>query len=143
VADDDARAGAELARAWLDGRSEMSDDLALLVSGMTQPLDEIAKAFLVTVGNAARAMAKRETRPAPSVRRKPAPPPEPTPAAPVDLNEMIRRRRERMSVRRLEEFGRSNEWARREQAEMVHGMGAGSDWGWGRKRRRMRVCSGN
>jgi hypothetical protein len=121
----DAREGEELAKAWLAGKSEMSNDLALLVSGMTQPLDEMAKAFLVTVGNAA--MAKREARPTPSARRTPAPPPpaEPPPAAPIDLNEMIRRRQAREHARRLEEFGRSNAAAWGAQAEMVRGMGAG------------------
>ena len=59
AADDDSRAGEGMAIDWIAGRSEMSDDLALLVSGMEQPLDETARAFLLTVGNAARAAAKR------------------------------------------------------------------------------------
>jgi hypothetical protein len=33
AADDDFRAGEGMAIEWLEGRSEMSDDLALLVSG--------------------------------------------------------------------------------------------------------------
>ena len=61
MADDDARAGEELARAWLQGKSELINDLAALVDGMSQPLDATAKGFLVTVGNAAR-MAKRAVK---------------------------------------------------------------------------------
>ena len=60
AADDDFRAGEGMAIEWLEGRSEMSDDLVLLVSGMTQPLDGTARAFLLTVGNAARSVARRE-----------------------------------------------------------------------------------
>jgi hypothetical protein len=50
------------------------------------------------------------------------------PLPPVDVDEFRRRWREREHARRLEEFGRSNEWAWREQAKMVRGMGAGGDW---------------
>jgi hypothetical protein len=131
MSDDDARAGEELARSWLQGKSEMSDDLALLVSGMTQPLDEMAKAFLQTIGSAARLSAKSKGRPASArIEAQPSaqPTPEPPPSAPVDLNEMLRRRRERDRARRLEEFGRSNADAWRDQAEMVRGMGAGVVW---------------
>jgi hypothetical protein len=116
--DDDARAGEELARAWLQGKSEMSDDLALLVSGMTQPLDATARAFLQTIGNAAKASAKRG--PTPSARRTAAAPPvQVPPAAPVDLNEMLRRRRERERAAKLEEFGRRNAEAWLEQSAMI------------------------
>ena len=125
----DAKEDVELARAWLQGKSELMDDLADLVEGMSHPLDPAARVFLQTIGSDAKAMAKREARPTPSARRTPAPPQaEPPPAAPVDLNELLRRRRERERARRIEEFGRSNEWAWREQAEMVHRMG----WGAGR-----------
>ena len=44
MADDDVRAGEELARAWLDGKSELIDDLAALVDGMDRPLDGTARA---------------------------------------------------------------------------------------------------
>jgi hypothetical protein len=124
MSDDDVRAGEALARAWLAGKTEMSDDLAVLVSVLTQPLDAATRAFLQTIGNAAKASA----RPTPSARRAPAPPPEPTPAAPVDLNEMIRRRQARDRARRIEAWGRSNAEAWADQAEMVRGMGAGVDW---------------
>jgi hypothetical protein len=84
-ADDDFRAGEGMAIEWLEGRSEMSDDLALLVSGMTQPLDGTARAFLLTVGNAARAVARREDLPTPAGAPAPrAPDPanaQPTPEA--------------------------------------------------------------
>jgi hypothetical protein len=127
----DAKEDRELAEAWLRGEGELIDDLAALVDGMTRPLDPAARTFLQTIGNAAKAAAKREARPTPSARRTPAPPPpaEPPPAAPIDLNEMIRRRQAREHARRLEEFGRSNAAAWRDQAEMVRGMGAGVDWG--------------
>jgi hypothetical protein len=128
MSDDDVRAGEELAKAWLAGKSELIDDLAALVDGMDKPLDATARAFLQMIGDAAKASAKREARPTPSARRTPAPPPESTPAAPVDLNEMLRRRRERERARRLEELGRYNDEAWRDQAEMVRGMGAGGDW---------------
>src|ERR1700677_5213801 len=109
MSDDDVRAGEELAKAWLAGKSELIDDLAALVDGMDKPLDATARAFLQMIGDAAKASAKREARPTPSARRTPAPPPESTPAAPVDLNEMLRRRRERERARRLEELGRYND----------------------------------
>jgi hypothetical protein len=85
VADDEARAGEDLARAWLQGKSEMSDDLALLVSGMTQPLDEMATAFIRMIGNAAKAAPKSKVRQTPA--GAPAAPPnlaqaQPSPEAP-------------------------------------------------------------
>jgi hypothetical protein len=116
MADDDFRAGEGMAIEWLESRSEMSDDLALLVSGMTQPLDGTARAFLLTVGNAARAVARREDLPtsagAPAQRApdpaKAQPTPEATPTPPIDLNEMLRRRRERERAARFEELARRN-----------------------------------
>jgi hypothetical protein len=121
----DANEGEELARAWLQGKSELMDDLADLVEGMAHPLDGTARAFLVTVGNAAKASAKR--RPA-SARVEAQPSPEPPVAQTISLDEMMRRRREREHARRLDELGRSNAAAWGDQAEMVRGMGAGGDW---------------
>jgi hypothetical protein len=134
MSDDDVRAGEELARVWLQGKSEMSDDLALLVDGMSQPLDGTARAFILAIGAAARSVPKGKARPASArIETQTAAQPTQDPPQPgVDLNEMLRRRREREHARRLEEFGRSNDEARREQAEMVRGMGAGGDSGWGR-----------
>jgi hypothetical protein len=115
VADDEARAGEDLARAWLQGKSEMSDDLALLVSGMTQPLDEMATAFIRMIGNAAKAAPKSKVRQTPA--GAPAAPPnlaqaQPSPEAPpaplIDFNEMMRRHRESEYARRLEELWREN-----------------------------------
>jgi hypothetical protein len=117
MADDDARAGEELAKRWLQGKiPEMSGDLALLVDGMTQPLDPEARAFLQAIGNAAKASAKREAR------RTPAPPSEATPAAPVptiSLDEMLRRIRERQRAAMLDRLGRSNAEAWQEQAAFI------------------------
>jgi hypothetical protein len=121
MSDDDVRAGEELAKAWLAGKSELIDDLAALVDGMDKPLDATARAFLQMIGEAAKASAKREARPTPSARRTPAPPPASTPAAPVDLNEMLRRRREREHARRLEELGRRNQEAFMEQHAWISG----------------------
>jgi hypothetical protein len=125
----------ELAKAWLQGRSGLLDDLADLVEGMMdKPLDPAARTFISTIGSDASAMAKRETRPTPSARRtdpaKAQPPAEAPPVAPttIDLNELLRRRRERDRAQRLAEFGRRNQEAWGDQAEMVRGMGAGGDW---------------
>jgi hypothetical protein len=116
VVDDGVRAGEELARAWLDGKSELIDDLAALVDGMDKPLDGTARAFLLTVGNAARAVARREDLPAPAGAPASRPPdlakavpsPDTPPAPPIDLNEMLRRRQERERAARFEELARRN-----------------------------------
>jgi hypothetical protein len=79
----DAKEGEGMAKAWLAGKSELIDDLAVLVAGMDRPLDAIARAFLLTIGNAAKASAKREARPTPSARRTPDPAKaQPSPEAP-------------------------------------------------------------
>ena len=122
-----------LARAWLQGSSGLFADLADLVESMIdKPLEPAARTFISTIGSDAKAMAKREARPtqarAPAAQPPATPTPEPLPSAPVDLNEMLRRRRERDRARRLDELGRSNAEAWRDQAEMVRGMGAGGDW---------------
>ena len=85
----DAKEGEEMAKAWLAGKSELIDDLAALVDGMDRPLDATARAFLLTIGNAAKASAKREARATPSARRTPEaprapqPPPQAAPASPA------------------------------------------------------------
>jgi hypothetical protein len=115
MSDDDARAGEELARAWLQGKSELIDSLADLVEGMSHPLDATARAFLLTVGNAARSAPKSKVRQTPA--GAPAAPPnlaqaQPSPEAPpaplIDFNEMMRRHRESEYARRLEELWREN-----------------------------------
>ena len=115
--DDDSRAGEGMAIDWIAGRSEMSDDLALLVSGMEQPLDETARAFLITIGNAARAAAKRAElavrgapRPTPTGAPSPAVLEGRTPAAPpaIDVDSFWRQTQERMQRARIEEFWRKN-----------------------------------
>jgi hypothetical protein len=122
----------ELARAWLQGKSALMDDLADLVESMMgKQLDAAARTFISTIGNAAKASAKREARPTPSARRTPAPPPaEPLPAAPVDFSEILRRRREREHARRLDELGRRNQEAFMEQHAFMAGnqMRNGADW---------------
>ena len=130
MADDDARAGEELARAWLQGESELFDDLAALVDGMDKPLDETARAFLQAIGNAARA-AKREGQPTSVVASDAAPAPQSAPAAAPKINiEGFRRRLlEHERRARFERLARSNAAAWVEQGEMVRRLGAGGDWG--------------
>jgi len=113
VADDDVRAGEALARAWLQGKSELIDDLAALVDGMDKPLDATARAFIVTIGNSARLAPKGKARPtlagAPAPARLDATPPtEVPPLPPIDVDEFRRRRRERELAARLDELGRRN-----------------------------------
>ena len=105
----DANEGEELARAWLQGKSELMDDLADLVeSMMDKPLDAAARTFISTIGRDAKAMAKRKDRSlattdhakAQTVAQPTQDPPQPG----VDLNEMLRRRLERERARRLEEL---------------------------------------
>jgi hypothetical protein len=131
----EAKEGEELAKAWLAGKSELIDDLAALVDGMDKPLDATARAFLLTIGSAAKAAPRGKARPtpagAPAARppdlAKAQPSSEAPPAPLIDLNEMLRRRRERERAAKLEEFGRRNQEAW-QQLEMVHRMGAGVDW---------------
>jgi hypothetical protein len=123
MSDDDVRAGEELARAWLAGKTGLPDDLALVVSGMTKPLDAATRAFLQEIGRTARASAKREARPAPS-RSTPSPAPEPPPAPTIDINELWRRRQERNRAQRLEELSRRN-------ADAFSTMASTGRRGWG------------
>jgi hypothetical protein len=118
---DDERAGNEEARAWLQGNSELFDDLADLVESMAKPLGATARAFLQVVGNAARA-AKREGQPTSVVASDPAPPPlsKPVPAEPkVDIDAFRRRQREHERRARFEELARNNADAWREQSAML------------------------
>jgi hypothetical protein len=117
VADGDVRAGEELARAWLQGKSELIDDLAALVDGMTRPLDATARAFLFTIGNAARSVPRSKVRQTPAGAPPPArleaqtaaqPTPEAPPAPAFDVDEFRRRRREHELAARLDELGRRN-----------------------------------
>src|SRR5580658_10325605 len=81
MSDDDARAGEQMAKAWLRGEGELIDDLPLLVSGMSRPLDEMAKAFLSTIGNAAKAKARPTPAGAPAPARLDQTAAQPTPEA--------------------------------------------------------------
>src|ERR1700722_8066205 len=103
MVDDDVRAGEELARAWLQGKSELIDDLAALVDGMTRPLDATARTFLATVGNAARWAPKSKVRQTPTGTPAPArlevqpsaqPTPEAPPQPPIDVDAFRRRMRD-------------------------------------------------
>jgi hypothetical protein len=131
MVDDDVRAGEELAKAWLRGEGELIDDLPALVDGMDKPLDATARAFLVTVGNAAKAMAKREDLPtpagAPAPRAKGPAKAQPTPEEPaepkVDIDQFRRRKRDHELAARLERLASSNASAWGEQAAMVRRMG--------------------
>jgi hypothetical protein len=127
MSDDDARAGEQMAKAWLRGEGELIDDLPLLVSGMSRPLDEMAKAFLSTIGNAAKAKARPTPAGAPAPARLDQTAAQPTPEAPlsrpVSLDELWRRRQERNREQRLDELGRRNAEAFADQARMIHRMG--------------------
>ena len=110
AASDRFRAGEGAAIDWIAGRSEMSDDLGFLVSSMEWPLDEEARAFLLTVGNAAQAAAKRAEQAAKEAASRRT---EQTPAAsqaptPVGWEELRRRRREQALRERLDQLWRAN-----------------------------------
>ena len=146
---DDFRAGEALALEWIEGRTSLTDDLAVIVLGMARELSGEARefggdarGFLVTIGNAAR-MAKRDDLP--TLARTSAPrakglanaqptAPEPPPAPTTDINEMFRRRRERERAVRLEELGRRNQEAFMEQQHaftLGNPMRNDADWrGW-------------
>jgi hypothetical protein len=125
----------EIARAWLRGESGLFEDLADIVASMIdEPLDPAARTFLSTIGRDAKALAKSKARPTTPATpsRSPSsssPTPEPTAAPTISLDEMMRRRRERERARRIEAWGRYNNEAWADQAEMVRGMGTGGDWG--------------
>ena len=102
------REGERLALDWIAGKSELLDDFAALVVGMKE-FGEMERAFLLTIGNAARAAAKREGQPR-SVVADAAPMPRSAPAAEpkVDLDEFRRRRLEHEHATRFEELARRN-----------------------------------
>jgi hypothetical protein len=121
----------ELARAWLQGKSELMDDLADVVESMIDKrLDPEARVFLSTIGRDAKAMAKREPRPtqarAPAAQPPATPTPEPLPSVPVDINEIWRRRQQRNREQRLDELARRNQQAFMGQ----HAFMAGNDADW-------------
>jgi hypothetical protein len=133
-ADNDFRAGEALALEWIEGRTSLTDDLADLVLGMARELSGEARefggdarGFLVTIGNAARMARKSKARPTPAGAPAPAgmdaqmaPQPTPEPPQPrVDLNELMRRRREREYKAKLDELGRRNQQAWLEQHAMI------------------------
>jgi hypothetical protein len=122
----DANEDVELARAWLQGKSELMDDLADLVeSMMDKPLDAAARTFISTLGRDAKAMAKRKDRSLattdPAKAQTAVQPTQDPPQPRVDLNELRRRRLERESARRLEELGRRNQEAFMEQRAFTMG----------------------
>jgi len=109
---DDAREGEKLAREWLEGRSELVDDLAELCGGMPKPLGAIERAFLHAVGNAARALARREMKPAAEAaapaRIEAQAPAAPPARASIDVDESWRRARQRARRARFEELAQAN-----------------------------------
>src|ERR1700677_3215515 len=135
---DAAKEGEELAKAWLAGKGELFDDLADLVESMSQPRDPVSRTFLKMIGNSAKASAGGKARPA-SARIEAQPAAQPSPEAPpaplIDLNEMMRRRRERERARRLEEFGRRNQEAFMEQRAFMAGSQTPADGASGEGRR--------
>jgi hypothetical protein len=114
MSDDDARAGEELARAWLQGKSELIDDLGALVDGMDRPLDGTARAFMLTIGAAARSALRGKARPTSAcleaqTKAQPTPEAPPAPAfPPVDVDAFRRRMREHERAARFEELARRN-----------------------------------
>jgi hypothetical protein len=128
---DAAKEGEELAKAWLRGEGPLFDDLADLVESMSQPLDPVSRTFLQMIGNSAKASARGKARPAYArieAQTAAQPTPEDPLPRPIDLNELLRRRQAREHARRIEAWGRYNNEAWADQAEMVRGMGAGGDW---------------
>jgi hypothetical protein len=132
MVDDDVRAGEDLAKAWLRGEGELIDDLAALVDGMTRPLDETARAFLLTIGNAARSAPKSKVRQTPTGTPAPArleaqtaaqPTPEAPPQPPIDVDAFRRRMRDHERARRFERLASSNAAAWGQQGAMVRRMG--------------------
>jgi hypothetical protein len=109
--------GEELAKAWLRGEGELLDSLADLVEGMDKPLDETARAFLLTIGNAARSAPKSKVRQTPTGTPAPArleaqtaaqPTPEAPPAPAFDVEAFRRRMREHERAARFTELARRN-----------------------------------
>ena len=108
---DDIRAGDGMAIDWIAGRSEMTEDLSAIVATMPKELDGAAIGFLRTVGNAARAAAKRAEQAARDEAAAPgreaqtaAAPPAPS----IDWEELRRRQRERALREQLDELWRAN-----------------------------------
>ena len=132
MADDDARAGEELARAWLQGMSELVDDLSALVDGMPRrELGPVERGFLRVVGEAARravlALRTASAAPRPPDLAKAQPLPEAPLVPRIDIDEFRRRRREHELAARLDELGRRNA-----ELFMVQGRGiwGASDCRW-------------
>jgi hypothetical protein len=139
MVDDDFRAGEALALEWLAGKTSLTDDLAVIVLGMARELSGEARdrgrrqrlpryhwqrGEGIGQGQGA-PDAGRNT----SARIEAAAQPTPEPPQPqVDINELWRRRRERIREQRLDELLRRNQESWSEQAEMMRGIGAGGDW---------------
>jgi hypothetical protein len=97
--------GEEMARAWLQGKGDLLDDLGQLVASMGE-LGPVERSFLRVIGEAARSAAKRKG-PAPSRASPPAA--QPTAAPPqIDADASWRRARERQRAARFEELARRN-----------------------------------
>lgn len=105
---DDFGEGERLGLDWIEGRSDLLDDLAALVVGMKE-FGTIERAFLTTIGNAARAAAKREGQPTSVVASDPSRRSKPVPAEPkVDIDEFRRRQREHARRARYEALAANN-----------------------------------
>lgn len=111
MADDEFRDGEEMGRAWVQGRSELLDDLAAIVGGMARgELGPFEKGFLKAVGEMARSGATRETGPPPAGAPAPARLEAQASAAPpalIDVDEIWHGMRERMRQARRDELWRN------------------------------------
>ncbi|HEY1781425.1 MAG TPA: hypothetical protein VGG79_13525 [Roseiarcus sp.] len=106
---DSFREGEQTAIAWIERRSPMLDDLAILVAGMKGTIGEYERGFLVTIGNAAREAARREGRTAAAPAQSPRLRPRIRPSRSLtDVDETGRRHRQRALRDRLHELGRRN-----------------------------------
>jgi hypothetical protein len=124
----DFREGEAMARDWIAGKGALPD-LMSIVKAMPRDLAGLEAGFLSTVDAAARGRQGAAGAPDPAKAQlalAPQPTPEPPPAAPVSLDELWRRRRERNNAQRLEELARRNQEA---FVEQQHAFGSQrNDW---------------
>ena len=109
---DDFHEGEQMAIAWIEGRSDLAQDLSVLVAGMPREFGGTERGFLLTIGNAARSAARSERRSTPAdaparlgeVQAAAAGSPAPGP----DIDDFLYRAREATRQARFEKLARSN-----------------------------------